>query len=41
MIKMLLVHNAKERPSSKEIISKYLPPKMEEADFNHVSEYYK
>ena len=39
MIRMLLTHNARDRPSSKELIRKYLPPKMEEADFNHVSVY--
>ena len=36
MVRMLLAHNAKDRPSSKELISKYLPLKMEEADFTHV-----
>ena len=36
MVRMLLEHNPRDRPSSKELISKYLPVKMEEADFAHV-----
>ena len=36
MVRMLLEHNPRDRPSSKELISKYLPVKMEEADFANV-----
>lgn len=38
IIRMLLAPNARDRPSSKELISKFLPPQMEEADFNHALE---
>lgn len=40
MIRKLLAHNPRNRPSSKEIVSKYLPVKMEEADFANVSSIY-